>query len=94
MFNFGISSGWRAVLLCTEIQNTSPTRWIRGMERLHSPPGSPGTHTETDCAGCTVNKLEKRFCCEVASYMDVVRWKIGGQGNVASEKMLESFVRY
>jgi hypothetical protein len=60
MFNFGISSGWTAVVLCTEIQSISPTRWIRGMERLHSSPGNPRTHTESDCVGCAVNKLEKR----------------------------------
>ena len=41
MFNFGISSGWRAVVLCTEIRSTQPVALIRGMERLLSSPGTP-----------------------------------------------------
>jgi hypothetical protein len=40
MFSFGISSGWRAVVSHTEIQNTHPAVLMRGMERLLSSPGT------------------------------------------------------
>ena len=48
MLNFGISLGWRVVVLCTEIQSTHPNVWIHGMERFRSSLGTPmGTDTVT-----------------------------------------------
>ena len=44
-FNFGISSGWRVVVSCTEIRSIRPIMWIHGMERLHS---FTGTRMGTD----------------------------------------------
>ena len=40
MFSFGISSGWRAAVSLTEIQNTHLAALMRGMERLLSSPGT------------------------------------------------------